>query len=118
MNEVQNEIEKAIGLKKSSTTNGDDTVEKRAVRFEPGEANGMTMYPKNPCIITSGNSDSPIAEEYRKLKTVILRMTRDEFRNTGHGDQLGQRRGEKPHECKPCHHDGKGIRTNGTAGRC
>lgn len=42
----------------------------------------MTMHPNNPCIITNGNPDSPIAEEYRKLKTVILRMTREEFRNT------------------------------------
>jgi len=82
MNEVQNAIEKAIGLKKSSTTNGDKAVEKRSVRFEPGEAEGVTMHPNNPCIITNGNPDTPIAEEYRKLKTVILRMTREEFRNT------------------------------------
>jgi protein-tyrosine kinase len=82
MNEVQNAIEKAIGLKKSITTNGDKAIEKRAVRFELGEAEGVTMHPNNPCIITNGNPDTPIAEEYRKLKTVILRMTREEFRNT------------------------------------
>ncbi len=82
MNEVHNAMEEAIGLKKSSTTNGDKAVEKRSVRFEPGEAKGMTMHPNNPCIIMNGNPDSPIAEEYRKLKTVILRMTREEFRNT------------------------------------
>jgi exopolysaccharide/PEP-CTERM locus tyrosine autokinase len=41
-----------------------------------------TMHPTNHCIIAYGNADTPIAEEYRKLKTVILRMTRDEFRNT------------------------------------
>ena len=82
MNELQNAVEKAIGLKKSSIRNGDKAVEKRSVHFEPGEAKGMTMHPKNPCIITNGSLDSPISEEYRKLKTVILRMTRDEFRNT------------------------------------
>jgi protein-tyrosine kinase len=82
MNELQNAMEKAIGLNKSSITNGDKAVEKRFVHFETGEAKGMTMHPNNPCIITNGSSDSPISEEYRKLKTVILRMTRDEFRNT------------------------------------
>jgi len=82
MNEVQNAVEKAIGLNKTSATNGAKAVEKRPVHFEFGEAKGMTMHPNNPCIIMNGNPDSPIAEEYRKLKTVILRMTREEFRNT------------------------------------
>lgn len=82
MNEVHNAMEKATGLKKSSTTNGDKAMEKRPVHFELGAAKGMTMHPKNSCIIINGNPDSPIAEEYRKLKTVILRMTREEFRNT------------------------------------
>lgn len=40
------------------------------------------MNPSNPCIIDHRNPDSPVAEEYRKLKTVILRMTRENFRNT------------------------------------
>ena len=75
-------MEKAIGLKKTSTTNGDKAMEKRPVQFELGAAKGMTMHPNNPCIIKNGNPDTPIAEEYRKLKTVILRMTREEFRNT------------------------------------
>ena len=82
MNEVQNAIENAIGFKKSSTTISDKAIEKKTVHFEFGEAKGMTMHPNNPCIIMNGNPDSPIAEEYRKLKTVILRMTREDFRNT------------------------------------
>ena len=82
MNEVQNAIEKAIGLKKSSTTISDKAIEKKPVHVGFGEAKGMTMHPNNPCIIVNGNPDSPIAEEYRKLKTVILRMTREDFRNT------------------------------------
>lgn len=40
------------------------------------------MNPKNHRIITYRNPDSPVAEEYRKLKTVVLQMTRQEFRNT------------------------------------
>jgi receptor protein-tyrosine kinase/non-specific protein-tyrosine kinase len=41
----------------------------------------MTLHPNNSCIITYQNPDTPIAEEYRKLKTVLLRMTRENFRN-------------------------------------
>jgi exopolysaccharide/PEP-CTERM locus tyrosine autokinase len=82
MNEVQNAMEKAMGLKKSITTNGDKADEKRLVHVEPVAAKGMTMHPNNPRIIMNGNPDSPIAEEYRKLKSLILRMTKDEFRNT------------------------------------
>lgn len=40
------------------------------------------IKPNNSRIITYGNADLPIAEEYRKLKTLILRMTKQEFRNT------------------------------------
>ena len=83
MSEAQNTLEQAIDLKKSSNTTGDKAVEIRFDRSEPAEANGMTtMHRNNHCIIAYENTDSPITEEYRKLKTVILRMTREEFRNT------------------------------------
>jgi protein-tyrosine kinase len=83
MNKVQNTLEKEIGLNKLSDTTSGDDVDTRSVRFGPAEAKGMTtMHPNNPRILTYGNIDTPIAEEYRKLKTVLLRMTRDEFRNT------------------------------------
>lgn len=36
----------------------------------------------NPFMVTFNAPDSPVAEQYRKLKTLILQMTRDEFRNT------------------------------------
>ena len=42
----------------------------------------MTFKPTNPCVVTFNNPDSPVAEQYRKLKTLILKMTRKEFRNT------------------------------------
>jgi len=83
MNDVHNALGKAISLIKSSDTTGTNAIETRSVRFEPAEAKGMnSMRPNNPCIVAYANPDSPIAEEYRKLKTVLLRMTRDEFRNT------------------------------------
>jgi protein-tyrosine kinase len=82
MNELQKTMEKAIGLKTLSTANSDTVIEKGPVSFAPDADRGMTMHPTNPCIIMNTNQDTPIAEEYRKLKTVLLRMTRDEFRNT------------------------------------
>jgi exopolysaccharide/PEP-CTERM locus tyrosine autokinase len=82
MNDIENLLGKASGLKKSSTTNVDRAIEKRPVHVEPGAAKGMIMHPNNPRIILNGTPDTPVAEEYRKLKTVILRMTKEEFRNT------------------------------------
>jgi exopolysaccharide/PEP-CTERM locus tyrosine autokinase len=42
----------------------------------------MTFNPTDPCIVTCRNPDSPVSEQYRKLKTVLLKMTRKDFRNT------------------------------------
>jgi protein-tyrosine kinase len=46
------------------------------------EDKGVMIKPINSHIINYGNPDSPISEEYRKLKTLLLRMTKQEFRNT------------------------------------
>ncbi len=48
----------------------------------PTEVKSTMMKPKNTSIITYGDPDSPITEEYRKLKTLLLRMTKQEFQNT------------------------------------
>ena len=42
----------------------------------------MMFKPTNPCVVTLSSPDSPVTEQYRKLKTLILKMTRNEFRNT------------------------------------
>jgi len=42
----------------------------------------MMFKPTNPCLVTFSSPDSPVTEQYRKLKTLILKMTRNEFRNT------------------------------------
>jgi len=83
MNKVQHSLDKVLGLDVQNGTSVGDAVETRSVCPGPSEAIGMTtIHPKNPCIMAYGNSDTPIAEEYRKLKTVLLRLTRDEFHNT------------------------------------
>ncbi len=42
----------------------------------------MTLNPSDSCIVTCTDPDSPVSEQYRKLKTVLLKMTRKDFRNT------------------------------------
>jgi protein-tyrosine kinase len=81
MNKIEKSLEKTIGIKKSSDGVCGNIFNLMEVPCEPAEVEGMTMHPKNSCIITYRNPDTPIAEEYRKLKTVLLRMTREEFRN-------------------------------------
>jgi protein-tyrosine kinase len=61
---------------------GGNTIDAISTPFNQPRVKGLSMNQSNPRVITYQNPDSPVAEEYRKLKTVILRMTRDEFRNT------------------------------------
>ena len=82
MNKIERSPEKAIGLNKSGDTTSGNISGIMTVPSEPAKVEGMTIHPNNPCIINYQNPDSPLAEEYRKLKTVILRMTRSDFRNT------------------------------------
>lgn len=82
MNIIDRDLENARDLKKSGGPNSGNAVETRFVPREPADGKGMMMHPNNPCIIDHRNPDSPIAEEYRKLKTLMLRMTRENFRNT------------------------------------
>jgi len=81
MNKIEKSHENAINLKKSSDTTRRNAIDIIDIPCEPGEVENMTMHPNNSRIITYWNPDTPIAEEYRKLKTVLLRMTREEFRN-------------------------------------
>ncbi len=42
-----------------------------------------TILPKNPYLVTLNEPDSPIAEEYKKLKSMIVKMTKQgKFQNT------------------------------------
>jgi protein-tyrosine kinase len=42
----------------------------------------MKLNPNDSCIVTFTDPDSPVSEQYRKLKTVLLKITRKDFRNT------------------------------------
>jgi Mrp family chromosome partitioning ATPase len=82
MNKIEKTPEKVPAAGKPGGKNGGNPVATTPVPAEPAKAEGMTINPANHCIITYRDPDSPVAEEYRKLKTVLLRMTREEFKNT------------------------------------
>ena len=67
--------------KEANVTDGVDSTAKR-VPYKPKGPKGATFDPENPCLVTFKDPDSPVAEQYRKLKTQILKMTKQDFRNT------------------------------------
>ncbi len=77
MKNAEKGLEKATGLKTAAREN---TPKPEVI----GTESDFMPEPFNPhpCIISYREPDSPAAEEYRKLKSLILMRTRDEFRNT------------------------------------
>ncbi len=81
MSRIEKTLEKATGPGKSNNTHGADSGTMPG-SFEPKRTKEMSLSSTHPCIITYHEPDAPAAEEYRKLKTVLLNMTREDFRNT------------------------------------
>jgi protein-tyrosine kinase len=81
MEQHDKEQDHSTGLTQTSQPTGVNDTEITVSR-KSMEVKGAMMKPKNSLIITYGDPNSPIAEEYRKLKTLLLRMTKQEFRNT------------------------------------
>ncbi len=71
-----------MGLNQSNQTTSGVVDNKMSQSRKPVEIKSTMMKPKNTSIIAYGDPDSPITEEYRKLKTRLLRMTKQEFQNT------------------------------------
>ncbi len=65
----ENALDKAVSQRETrSGTLAAASDRKRDERME------YRLAPKNPCIVTLNEPDSPVAEEYRKLKTKVLRL--------------------------------------------
>jgi protein-tyrosine kinase len=47
-----------------------------------GETAETGQHPKNPLIVTLTEPDSPAAEEYRKLKAMVIKLTQEDARRT------------------------------------
>jgi len=74
MSKIEEALEKAISLREP---------DKQA---KPGKMSmpvkGLHAKFNNHCIVTINEPDSPVAEEYRRLKSVLLRETKADFLNT------------------------------------
>ena len=74
MSKIEEALEKANELR-----GGQSLKEHRkiniAVNVEPSEVN-------NHCLVTVTQPDSPVAEEYRRLKSMLIRDTKPDFLNT------------------------------------
>ncbi len=81
MSRIEKTLEKTTVSGKLNNTRGAGG-ETMPASVEPRRMKKMSLSSTHPCIITYHEPDSPVSEEYRKLKTILLNMTRDNFRNT------------------------------------
>jgi receptor protein-tyrosine kinase/non-specific protein-tyrosine kinase len=90
MSRIEKALEKAAQLREPAVVRGNG--EAAAVRGNgealvevpreiPGENDPVTFQTDNPYLVTFKETHSPVAEEYRKLKTMVLKLTKKDFRN-------------------------------------
>lgn len=78
MSRIEKALEEAVRLRGAVSGNG---VRNAPVLPESGGERPV-FVPNSPYLVTLTEPDSPITEEYRKLKSMIIRLTkRDAFRN-------------------------------------
>lgn len=88
MSRIEKAMEKAAQLRQAdSPAPGDrpQTPATKAVHIPPpAESISKKITPDNPMLVNLSDPCSPVAEEYRKLKSVLVKMTKGEdfFRNT------------------------------------
>ncbi len=81
MSKLEEALEKANKLRKSEPARDDENGEKDSFRkIEPIKIEFREV--SNPHIVTITQPDSRIAEEYRRLKSMLLRETKTDFLNT------------------------------------
>ncbi len=74
MSKIEDALEKANKLRQ---------VDKVEIKSRPDLSNGVEpIEVDNPYIVTMSEPDSPVAEEYRRLKSMVIRKTKKDFLNT------------------------------------
>jgi receptor protein-tyrosine kinase/non-specific protein-tyrosine kinase len=79
MSRIEKALEKAVRLRETGAALNPD---ENAAAPVLAEGEPVTFTTENPYLVTFREPASPIAEEYRKLKTAIMRQTKKDFRNT------------------------------------
>ncbi len=88
MSRIEKAIEKASKMRDSMTfgetlSDKKDRSESRAVLDKKAVTVSDKVKVENPYIVTLNDPDSPASEEYRNLKSMVVRLTRqEEFKNT------------------------------------
>jgi protein-tyrosine kinase len=78
MSRIERALERAANIR---TTPAKDMAMEKVTPYVPESNEDLSFVPANPCVVSSQDIHSPAAEEYRKLKTAVLRLTKGEFRN-------------------------------------
>lgn len=78
MSRIEKALEEAVRIRQAVRGNGASAGPDPA----GAENEGCTFVPNTPYLVTISDPDSPVSEEYRKLKAAVIRATkRDVFRN-------------------------------------
>jgi protein-tyrosine kinase len=81
MSRIEKALEKAAQLREPGDVRGNGDTPPAPSREIPGENDAVTFQTDNPYLVAIRDPQSPIAEEYRKLKTMVLKLTKKDFRN-------------------------------------
>lgn len=82
MSRIEKALEKAALIREPGVSRGGNGEAPEAPRREiPGESDPVTYRTDNPYLVAFSDPSSPAAEEYRKLKTMVLKLTKKDFRN-------------------------------------
>ena len=78
MSRIERALERAANIR---TAPAKDVAGEKVTPYVPEASESLSFAPANPCVVSSQGIHSPAAEEYRKLKTAVLRLTKGEFLN-------------------------------------
>ncbi|GAB6059651.1 XrtA-associated tyrosine autokinase [Desulfonatronum parangueonense] len=86
MSRIEEALEKAAKLRLDVTQNQEKHVSAARLKPDPPQASAEFFTPPegsltitNPTLVTATNPQSPMAEEYRKLKEMVIKLTRNDL---------------------------------------
>ena len=81
MSRIEDALENANRKRENPVSTHAPVVADRTRRLDKKDVKKALL--SNPCLVMLNGSDSPVAEEYKKLKSIVVRLTRkDQFKNT------------------------------------
>lgn len=78
MSRIDKALERAAQIR---TTSSQGLMTEKTIPYVPAAEEGHPFAPSSHCVVSLQDVHAPVAEQYRKLKTAVLRLTKREFRN-------------------------------------